>query len=71
MPELSKYELLSNLYYDLDEGHGSAQAVYNQSQHKNVSITLDYVNTWSNTHNQINKETDITATVAIKHHFQD
>ena len=48
MPELSKDDLSSNRYYDLDEGYGSAQALYNQAKHKNVSITLDYVKTWIN-----------------------
>ena len=47
MPDLSKDELLSNSYYDFDEGYGSAQALYNQAKHKSVSITLDYVKTWT------------------------
>ena len=34
MPELSKHDLLSNMYYDLDDGYGSAQALYNQANHK-------------------------------------
>ena len=46
MPGLSKGDLFSNLYYCLDEGLGSAQALYNQATHKNMSITLGYVNTW-------------------------
>ena len=43
MPELSKDDLLSNLYYGLDEGYGSARSLYNQAKSKNYAITLEYV----------------------------
>ena len=46
MPELSKDDLLSNLYYDLDEGYGSAQSLYNQAKSKNYAIILEYVKNW-------------------------
>ena len=32
MPKLSKDDLLSNLYYDLDRGYGSTQSLYKQAQ---------------------------------------
>ena len=47
MSELSKDNLLCNMLYGLDEGYGSAQALHNQAKHKNVSMTLDYVKTWT------------------------
>ena len=57
MPELSQDDLIRNMYmymyiyiyiYDSDEGYGSAQALYNQATHTNLSITLDFVKTWIN-----------------------
>ena len=39
MPELSKDDLLSNVYYDLEEGYGSAQSLYNQANNKHYAIT--------------------------------
>ena len=46
MPELSKDDLLSNLYYDLDKGYGSAQSLYKQAQEENINISLEYVKNW-------------------------
>ena len=43
MPELSKDDLLSNLYYDLDKGYGSAQSLYKQAQEEDINIPLEYV----------------------------
>ena len=45
MPELTKDGLLSNLYYDLDKGYGSAQPLYNQAKEENIYISLEYVKT--------------------------
>ena len=70
MPELSKDDLLSNLYYDLDKGYGRAQPLYKQADEEHLDISLEYVNTGSN-NNLINEERVITDTPAIKHHFQD
>ena len=44
MPELSKDDLLSNLYYDSDKGYGSAQSLYKQAQEEDINISLEYVN---------------------------
>ena len=46
MQELSKYDLLSNLYYDLDKGYGSAQSLYKQAQEEDIHISLEYVKNW-------------------------
>ena len=46
MPELSKDDLLSNLYYDLDKGYGSAQSLYKQAQEEDIHISLEYVKNW-------------------------
>ena len=46
MPELSKDDLLSNLYYDLDKGYGSAQSLYKQAQEEDINISLEYVKNW-------------------------
>ena len=70
MPELSKDDLLSNLYYDLDKGYGSAQSLYKQAQEENINISLEYVKNWIK-NNLINKETVIKVMIHIKHHFQD
>ena len=43
MPELSKDDLLSNLYYDLDKGYGSAQSLYKQAKEENTYSSLEYV----------------------------
>ena len=46
MPELSKDDLLSNLYYALDKGYGSAQSLYKQAQEEDIHISLEHVNNW-------------------------
>ena len=46
MPELSNDDLLSDLYYDLDKGYGSAQPLYKQTQEEDVNISLEYVENW-------------------------
>ena len=46
MPELSKDDLLSNVYYDLDKGYGSAQSLYKQAQEEDINISLEYVKNW-------------------------
>ena len=46
MPELSKDDLLSNLYYDLDKGYGSAQSLYKQAQEEDIHISLEYAKNW-------------------------
>ena len=52
MPELSKDDLLSNLYYDLDKGYGSAQSLYKQARREaddrgeHLDISLEYVKNW-------------------------
>ena len=46
MPELSKDDLLSNLYYDLDKGYGSAHSLYKQAQEEDIHISLEYVKNW-------------------------
>ena len=43
MPEVSKDDLSSNLYYDLDKGYGSAQPVYKQAQEEYINISSEYV----------------------------
>lgn len=43
MSELSNEQLLSNLYYDLDSGYGSAKSLYEQAKEKKVGITMDEV----------------------------
>ena len=46
MPELSKDDLLSNLYYELDKGYGSAQSLYKQAQEEDITISLEHANNW-------------------------
>ena len=70
MPELSKDELLSNLYYDLDKGFGCAQSLYKRGHEEDITISLEYVKNWI-TINLINKEKVTKDTIHIKHHFQD
>ena len=70
MPELSKDDLLSNLYYGSDKGYGSAQSLYKQAQEEDIHISLEYAKNWiKNT--LINKEKVTKVTTVIKHHFQD
>ena len=38
MPELSKDDLLSNLYRDLDKGYGSAQSLYKQAREEHIYV---------------------------------
>ena len=71
MPELSKDDLLSNLYYDLDKGYGSAQSLYKQDKKENIDISLEYVKNWNKRNNLINKEKVTKDTNHIKHHFHD
>ena len=54
MPTLSKDDLLSNLYYDLESGYGSIQSLYKQAKEKDSSILLEDVKTWMKT--QPNKQ---------------
>ena len=70
MPELSKDDLLSNLYYDLDKGYGSAHSLYKQAQEEDIHISLEYVKNWIK-NNLIHKEKVTKVTTVIKHHFQD
>jgi hypothetical protein len=46
MPTLSKDDLLSNLYYDLESGYGSIQSLYTQAKENDSSILLEDVKTW-------------------------
>ena len=46
MPQLTKYNIISNIYYDLETGYGSAKNTYDQVKTKNQSITLDDVQKW-------------------------
>jgi hypothetical protein len=39
-------DLLSNLYYDLETGYGSANALYQQAKEKNPGITLEFTKNW-------------------------
>ena len=70
MPELSKDDMLSNLYYDLDKGYGSAHTLYKQAQEEDINISLEYVKNCIK-NNLINKEKVTKDTIHIKHHFQD
>ena len=46
MPELSEDDLLSNIYYDVDKGYGSAQSLSKQAQEEDINISLGYVKNW-------------------------
>ena len=46
--------MLSNLYYDLNKGYGSAQSLYKQAQEEYINISLEYVKSWIKT--QPNKQ---------------
>ena len=46
MPGLSKDDLLCNLNYDLNKGHGRAQPLYKQAQEEYINISSGYVNNW-------------------------
>ena len=43
MPELSKDDLLSNLYYDSGKGYGSAKPLYKQAQEEDINRSLECV----------------------------
>jgi hypothetical protein len=46
MEDLSKDELLTLLYYDLEKGYGSTQSLFKQAKDENPIITLEYVKQW-------------------------
>lgn len=46
MPNLTKDQLISNIYYDLETGYGSVKNTYDQAHKKDNSITLEDVRKW-------------------------
>ena len=46
MGNLSNEQILSNLYYDIESGYGSAKSLYEQAKQKNAGITMDEVKSW-------------------------
>ena len=43
MSKLSNEQILSNLYYDLERGYGSAKSLYEQAKEEEAVITLEEV----------------------------
>ena len=43
MSRLSNEQILSNIYYDLERGYGSARSLYEQSKEEGAVITLEEV----------------------------
>ena len=43
MARLTKDQIISNIYYDLDEGFGSTQATHNKTKEEDPTIALDDV----------------------------
>ena len=43
MSRLSNEQILSNIYYDLERGYGSAKSLYEQSKEEGAVITLEEV----------------------------
>ena len=43
MARLSKDQIISNIYYDLDEGFGSTQATHKKAKEEDPTITLEDV----------------------------
>ena len=43
---MSKEDVLSELYYDLESGYGSVKNLYDQAKEKGLVITLDEVKEW-------------------------
>ena len=55
MTRLEKEKVLERIYYDVDEGFGSARDLYEKARKVDVGITLDMVSTWMRA--QPNKQT--------------
>ena len=55
MTRLEKDKVLERIYYDVDEGFGSARDLYEKARKVDVGITLDMVSTWMRA--QPNKQT--------------
>ena len=43
MSRLSNEQILSNIYYDLERGYGSAKSLYEQAKEEGAVITLEEV----------------------------
>ena len=43
MSRLSNEQILSNIYYDLERGYGSAKSLYEQAKEEGAAITLEEV----------------------------
>ena len=43
MSGLSNEQILSNIYYDLERGYGSAKSLYEQAKEEGAAITLEEV----------------------------
>ena len=46
MPPLTKDQILSNIYYDLETGYGSIKNTYDQARKEDSTIKLEDVQTW-------------------------
>ena len=53
---MDKDKVLEKIYYDVDEGFGSVQDLYNKARKVDGGITLEYVRTWMR--KQPNKQTN-------------
>ena len=43
MSKLSNEQILSNIFYDLERGYGSAKSLYEQAKEEGAVITLEEV----------------------------
>ena len=64
MARLTKDQIISNIYYDLDEGVGSKQATHKKAKEEDATITLDDVKPFLN-NNQIDKSRITEAPIPI------
>ena len=55
MSRQDKTKILEKIYYDIDEGFGSARDLYEKSRKVDAGITLDFVSKWLKA--QPNKQT--------------
>ena len=46
MSSITKDQIISNIYYDLESGYGSVKNTFEQARQKDKSITLDDVQKW-------------------------
>ena len=67
---MDKDKVLEKIYYDVDEGFGSVQDLYNKARKVDGGITLEYVRTWMR-NSPTNKQGTIKNTTLTLVRFRD